>query len=629
MPSPDDSRSRPLSGVGTVSAPKTKFLPPLLLTRTLMWRSPSISGTSVLLDQFAQQQTARERGQYFARLRVPAVLITPALLSVLPLLIFGFPHGPDLPSHLRFAQAFDQSLSQGNFYPAWQHLSNGGYGDGSFRIYSPLIYYALSAIKLFAADWLLSFKLLATTMAVAGSFLTFYWVRGFASSRHAILAAWIYCFAPFRINELYQSAMLSQFAGALFFLMLLGITERVAKTDAQRKTIFRLTALFALAFAGLIITHIPLAMMAVLTLPLCAVLRCQKQIRLNRCVALAVAGGLGLCVSAFYWMNLVFELPMVKGALIQPGRRFDYRGNFAFSTAGHEPNGWYVNLLFLATLALIVPAVLRVTASFRSRHQHAEVRTFAIVALFTLLMVTPLSYPLWKIIPKMSAMEFPWRWLAAASIFLSGLAGVSLTAIWQELRTAEGKQVARARRRSLVAIGAVVIGIVFSLAYPMRNALFTAHAAFETKRQTSRNSVGLEEWLPRWTTLEAANSLITQDAPLVQVPGRPTSIQSWGPEVRRFTVGEGAGAAGEMRTFFYPYWQLRTSAGQVLKTYPNANGVLVADIPAGPQIVEMKFLRPSHQVVGNILSISGAAILAALALLSFQRRLAGPSLSNF
>src|SRR6185295_6780922 len=245
--------------------------------------------STVLLNRFEEQQTARERGEEFARVQVFLLLLAPAVTSVLPILIWGVPNGPDLASHLRFAQAFNESLAQGNFYPAWQHLSNGGYGDGSFRIYPPFIYYALSAIKFFAGDWMLSFKLLIVAMSAAGSFFAFYWLRGFATQMQALVGASLYCFAPFRANELYQSAMLSQFAGAAFFLLLLGVVERLVKADAPRTRVLRWLSLFALAFGGLVITHVPLAMMAVLTLPLYAALRFEKRILLRRCLALAAA----------------------------------------------------------------------------------------------------------------------------------------------------------------------------------------------------------------------------------------------------------------------------------------------------------------------------------------------------
>src|SRR6185369_2933820 len=126
--------------------------------------------STVLLKRFAEQQATRERGEEFTCAQLFVLLLAPAVTSVLPILIWGIPNGPDLASHLRFAQAFNESLAQGNIYPAWQHLSNGGYGDGSFRIYSPFIYYALAAIRFFAGDWMLSFKLLIVAISAAGSF---------------------------------------------------------------------------------------------------------------------------------------------------------------------------------------------------------------------------------------------------------------------------------------------------------------------------------------------------------------------------------------------------------------------------------------------------------------------------
>jgi len=582
--------------------------------------SQSLS-TTVLFNRFGEQPAARARGAEFARVHVFALLLAPAVVSVLPILIWGLPNGPDLASHLRFAQAFSDSLSQGNLYPAWQHLANSGFGDGSFRIYPPLIYYALSGVKLFGADWMLSFKLLVVATSAAGSFLAFYWLRGFASQSQALVGASLYCLAPFRVNELYQSAMLSQFAGAAFFLMALGVIERLAREDAPRTTVLRLQVLFGIAFGALIITHVPLAMMAALTMPLYAALRFEKRIRLRRFVALAAASAIGLCLSAFYLVNLIRELPLLKGAMIQPGQRFDYGANFALSTASHDQNSWYINLLFLATLALIIPAVLHLRVFLRSRSDKRPVMTILIVAVFTLLMATPASVPLWRVIPKLSSMEFPWRWLSASSILVSGLAGISLPLLWQQLQLCSAaNQLVQSRRRFMLAAGTVLIVIVFSCAYPIRNALFVNRDSFTTMLQHSRTSSGLEEWLPRWTTLAAANRFAAQAAPQVSVPHRLASIQAWSPEMRQFTIGEGDKAVAQIRTFFYPYWELRTTAGQVLNTFADADGVLVADVPGGPQTIQMRFVHPPHQMLANILSVAGAAALAVMTLLTFRRK---------
>ena len=582
--------------------------------------SVSQSLSTVLLKRFGEQQATRTRGGEFARAQLFALLLAPAVASVLPVLIWGLPNGPDLASHLRFAQAFNESLSQGNLYPAWQHLSNGGYGDGSFRIYSPFIYYALSAINFFSADWMLSFKLLVVAMSATGSFCAFYWLRGFASQTQALIGASLYCLAPFRANELYQSAMLSQFAGAAFFLMLLGVIERLSKKDVPRTSLLRLQILFGLALGFLIITHVPLAMMAALTLPLYAALRFEKGTWLRRFMALTGASVIGICLSAFYWVNLMLELALLKGATIQPGHRFDYSANFALSSASHDENAWYVNLVFLATSALLVPAAVLVARSFKSRDHNRSLLPILIVALFALAMATPLSTPVWSVVPKLSSMEFPWRWLSAASILSSGLAGVSLPLLWQRVQNSVETDRARSRQSFTLAVGAVVIAIVFSCAYPIRNAVFANRETFTALQQNSRTSTGLEEWLPRWATLDGTNRLVKYEASQVSLSGRSASIQSWGSEMRRFTIGEGDQAVARIRTFFYPYWELRTSAGQVLSTRPDADGVLVAEIPAGPQTIDMKFARPVHQTLANILSLAAITVLTTMMLLTFRRK---------
>jgi hypothetical protein len=217
-------------------------------------------------------------------------------------------------------------------------------------------------------------------------------------------------------------------------------------------------------------------------------------------------------------------------------------------------------------------------------------------------------------------MEFPWRWLSASSIFVSGLAGVSLPLLWQQLRNSHEKDRVRSRQRFVLAIGVAVIAIVFSGAYPMRNALLTNRDSFNALLQNVRTSPGLEEWLPRWTTIDSASRLAKDEAPQVRVAGRSVSIQTWGPELRQFTIGEGDKASAQIRTFFYPYWELRTSQSQLLNTHPDADGVLLAEVPSGPQTIEMKFVRPPHQTLANTLSLAAVAMLGAMTLLTIRRK---------
>jgi hypothetical protein len=177
-----------------------------------------------------------------------------------------------------------------------------------------------------------------------------------------------------------------------------------------------------------------------------------------------------------------------------------------------------------------------------------------------------------------------------------------------------------------VVVGAVVIAIAFSWAYPIRNALFTNQKSFTELRQQNRTSTGLEEWLPRWASLDVANRLANEAAAQVVIPSRTVSIQSWGPEMRQFRIGDGEQGIATIRTFFYPYWQIQTSEGQALRTGADEQGVLLAGIPRSPQTLTMRFVRPPHQIIANILSLTGTTFLAVLALSGFLNKPAKESL---
>ncbi|PWT91699.1 MAG: hypothetical protein C5B55_07675 [Blastocatellia bacterium] len=563
------------------------------------------------------------------------VLLVGSFLCVLPVLVRGVADGPDLSSHLRFAQAFFESIKQGNAYPAWQHNANSGFGDGSFRVYSPLFYYVLIAVRALTRDWFLSFRLVTWLLAFAGSWSIFYWVRGWGSRTQAILAALIYCFGPFRMNELYGSAMLPEFGGAVWFALLLGFTERLATNQVPHNRLSLVRALVALCSAGLVLTHIPLAMMAVFVIPMYALFRRDRNKGSRKLSDLFLPAILGGALSAFYWMDLLYELPLVKGTMVDSAQRFDFRANLAFSTSSQSPWSWYVNFLFVTTFALVVPGLVLLFGSKRFEIQrHSALLTVLVVGLFTFFMTTPLSSPLWVYVPKLSAMEFPWRWLAASSILASGIAGFSFPILCSRVVAAKAEHenisnaknqsarqlYSRARLNLLLSSGALLVAFSFAISYPLRNAMFLDRQAFQAVLESSRSSTGLEEWLPRWTTSRTVGEAPQKESRLVAISGRNVSIDSWLSESRQFTVGAGNATVATLRTLYYPYWKFQTKAGLVLSANPDDNGILKIDVPPEVQTIQMRFVRPPHQIVGTCVSLLGALILSSMVFFSVLRK---------
>jgi hypothetical protein len=438
--------------------------------------------------------------------------------------------------------------------------------------------------------------------------------------------------------------MLPQFAGAVWFALLLGLTDRVVTNHVADNRLPTTKALVALCTAALVLTHIPLAMMAVFVIPMYALIRAGLKNGLRKLSNLFLPALLGFALSAFYWMDLLYELPLVKGTTIDPDHRFDFRTNLAFSTASDSPWAWYVNLLFLATFALLIPGLLVLFGSKKqvNRQERKALLAVLVVGLFTFFMTTPLSTPLWMYVPKLSSMEFPWRWLAASSILASGIAGFSLPILWSRLVASKAEQqdspevknqsedqvYSRARLNLLLASGAILVALAFAISYPVRNALFLSRQNFQELVESSRSSNGLEEWLPRWTTSIATSDAQQKQSGLVSTSGRTVSIESWLSESRQFTVGPGTATVASLRTFYYPYWKLQTNAGLQLSTYPDANGILQVKMPPDVQTVQMRFVRPLHQTVGTSLSLLGA-LIASLIVLGSAPRKTSPRMNEF
>ena len=117
---------------------------------------------------------------------------------------------------------------------------------------------------------------------------------------------------------------------------------------------------------------------------------------------------------------------------------------------------------------------------------------------------------------------------------------------------------------------------------------------------------------------KAVQRLEKEKAPEVNAGGRSLSIQSWQSENRKFSVGDGDKTVARLRTFFYPYWQMRTADGNILPTHPDQDGVLLTEIPAGKQTIEMSFVRPRHQTIANIVSLLAVFAITGIALLAIR-----------
>ena len=522
-------------------------------------------------------------------------VIVASIVILAPALVYGIPSNTDLSNHFRFALPFYDSLQSGHLYPGWLAESNAGYGDASFRFYPPGTYYLLAGTRALTGSWysgsLLSFAL----MFASGGLGMYLWTREFVSSQMAMWAGILYTVAPYRLNQLYQAFMLAEFAGAAILPFTFLFTERVCARGRPRDV-----AALATSYAILVFTHLPLAVIGSIALFVYALFRLRPRKQWKTLIWLAASAGLGLAASACYWATMVAELGWIRADNLKPYPFVDYRNNFLLSTFSPENlNVWWMNILLLATLAMFWPGLVLFRRSTWQTIPPRGVKAAAVLLLFTLVMATPPSVPIWNLLRPLQETQFPWRWLTLTSLACPVLFASAIpfwVRLWHEKK----------RPLVIVAAGTIAISLSFSVSHTIREAQYLNRAEFDATLRTVQGSQSVTQWWPRWV-----NEPLKEMRGNVDAGPRNVLVKSWQPEIRGFAVGPGEAREVRLRTFYYPNW-VATSGGHPLAIRPDADGAMLVSVPAERTDIVLEFREPSRVRWAAILTVLGWIAIVAL-----------------
>jgi len=322
-----------------------------------------------------------------------------------------------------------------------------------------------------------------------------------------------------------------------------------------------------------------------------------KSRELPKLAKLAVAGVLGLSVSAIYWVTMVSEIGWIGVNQIQRDSSVDYRINFLLSTFSPDNlNVWWMNIIALMTLMLFAPALLL----FRKRVAIAA--PVVVLTLFAIFMATPLSWPIWYVLKPLQETQFPWRWLVLISMGGSILAAAGLPMISNGVRA-----------KRILVLGVMAIATAFTLSHVVREAQYFPPQKFEAMITDVRGSSCVNYWFPIWARADA-RKMSTE----VEANGRTVTVTSWNPEHRSFSVAAGPATEARIKTFYYPHWTATTDAG-TLPTRPDKDGALLISLPQNATSVALDFREPRKTKISTMSSLSGLIIIGVL-VVPFRRR---------
>jgi len=404
-----------------------------------------------------------------APMRWHPLAIVMAMVS-LPLLVvhawFGTPDGSSAYYNLAWAEGFDAAFWDGETYPRRLDTLLAGKGGLDFFFYGPLPFWLNSTLGRAlcgGCSAVEAFPLTGAILILLSGPAFYALARRFAAPWASAIGAGIYMLLPYHmLADWWLRQAVGEVAAFIFTPLLLLGAKRIL--DGERGVL-----IFALALAGLVLSHLPSVMiMGYFLAGYCALRAWQKRAEpmalLRPGFRLAGAGLLGLALSAVYWLPAIALLDDVSPDALYNAYANPLNWLFLDGRAAPNPvTATWTALLYMAAMIVAVAAwwVLR-------GREQAALGWIAGTVGFAVLMASLPSAPLWAYTP-IAAVQFPWRTLMVADLGL-GLAAAALAgrvlahaaarAGTDEAGTVESGDVPDRRRLrigALVSAGAVMV----------------------------------------------------------------------------------------------------------------------------------------------------------------------------
>lgn len=360
-----------------------------------------------------------------------------ACIAVLPFLLSGYSCGLDFAFHLQSWLGAADQLRHGVLLPRWNFFAAWNAGEPRFIFYPPLSWELGGLLTLLLPFGLVPLVLTWIVLTIAG-FSMYRLARPYASEPIALLSSCVFLANPFMLWTITGRDAFAELLCAAFCPLL------IAAMLERRPSPWRIGLPLALMWlsnvpGGVLGTYL-LLVLGVIRLFLRAMRAPAQRISRQRGMLLlpeaaTFTGGFvyGIALAAFFLLPANVERRFIQmGNAFQPNFR-PTDNLFFHRTLSPTRDSFFItteHIGLLLALAAALALFIAWTSARRHRStegviwQQAGVPTVALTAVL-LFCMTFLAKPVWRTLPALWVVQFPWRSLfilAACAAFASALA---------------------------------------------------------------------------------------------------------------------------------------------------------------------------------------------------------------
>ena len=486
----------------------------------------------------------------------------------------------DMILHFEQMKSFYQGLTSGELYPRWEEDTNRGFGAPTTSYYPPGVYYLTSALYAISGNWML--VILATYFLVmaASAAAIYVFARRFLSRGAATAAMVCYIFLPYHLLDQYQRGALAECLAFVFMPLMLMSAELLLANGAEKEaiptnpnrtnpTVFEsehtdassgnrtgLRQLLNIVWLSLTIgafvwCHPPTAYQFMLAFGLFVVLSAVLRKSCKGLVAVTIAIILGLSLSGAYLFPASVEQDLIRHEFVS--NTWPYHSTYLFARGTSYDLfalAWIINAVAIAiggvTLLVLEPGLIKPSIGLRGR-----IMLWVIVGCYASFMITPASFFVSRLIPKIEIGVFAWRMLGITTLIAALIAGACAQAALNEHRQLQSA------RNSLASLATVtIVGGAIFLAIRI---LWGAYASPPFVVSDEHTNLAM---MPKTGPFEPLELPKVGRVELASGQGS-VQVEDWRPQHRLLSVEVNTSDKLLIRTFNFPGWRA-TVDGEVV-----------------------------------------------------------------
>jgi len=300
-----------------------------------------------------------------------------AAAALLPSFLFGPGATHSVSFNYIWTSQIGTAMQHGDFYPRWLPNSFEGLGSPAFFFYPPLAYWLTGAIHAVGLSALQAINMGALLLLFASGVTMHIWLshRG----THPLAGAILYMLLPYHQVDFWMRGALAEFA-AFIWLPLIALAIDCLP---HRRGV----TLLALSYAGLLITHMPTAMLSAFFL-IAPLIGMRAWVDGRVILPAIAAGAIAVGLAGFYLIPALTLQDAISSQMLW--------------TPGYQPPAWTVWTLNFGLMPCIALGLAVLAWSSRS--------VWTVIVVVGAMAAINLVPILWDI-PPLSRAQFPWRLL--------------------------------------------------------------------------------------------------------------------------------------------------------------------------------------------------------------------------